>query len=100
MSQRPSTRSSGGGVQVDGGPRAAVGVVAREHCIWILGAQLLDAVGVTFERERVPPGIGRLGIGLGRELAAQAEKRILLERHVRLPLRQERARLAASRATG
>ena len=37
------------GAQVDGDPRAPVGVVAGKHLARMLGAQLQDAVGVALE---------------------------------------------------
>ena len=59
------------GLKVDGDPRAPVGVVAGEHGLRVLGAQLQDAVGVALEREQVAPRVGRLGVVRGGELAGE-----------------------------
>ena len=71
MSQRSSEFLGKAGVQVDGDPRAPIGVVAGQDRIRPLGTQLQDAVGIALEREQVTPGIGSLSVGCDRELAGK-----------------------------
>ena len=87
------------GVEVDGDSRASVRAITRQDCIGVFGSQFEDAVGVAFQREKMPTRVGLLRLGLGCELAGELPATHLVD-HPAPFLVERLARSGTRRQTG